>query len=193
MTGFLLQGPPTPIKKSYKGAQRRVNKAFAITAIADQICIMKTEHPPYFIHYFGAFAAGGLISLMLLTNGTLAQYGTLLFSSWVPHLAGTLLAILIILIVRPVRLTSKRPPLWAYLGGVSGGLTVIATSAAMNSALALSGTIALGLGGQIVFSLVADAKGLFGLPQRMPALRDFAGLALITAGALILIFYGSTP
>ena len=193
MTGFLLQGPPTPIKKSYKGAQRRVNKAFAITAIADQIRIMKTEHPPYFIHYFGAFAAGGLISLMLLTNGTLAQYGTLLFSSWVPHLAGTLLAILIILIIRPVRLVSKRPPLWAYLGGVSGGLTVIATSAAMNSALALSGTIALGLGGQIVFSLVADAKGLFGLPQRMPALRDFAGLALITAGALILIFYGSTP
>lgn len=188
-----MQGPPTPIKKSYKGAQRRVNKAFAITAIADQIRIMKTEHPPYFIHYFGAFAAGGLISLMLLTNGTLAQYGTLLFSSWVPHLAGTLLAILIILIIRPVRLVSKRPPLWAYLGGVSGGLTVIATSAAMNSALALSGTIALGLGGQIVFSLVADAKGLFGLPQRMPALRDFAGLALITAGALILIFYGSTP
>ena len=193
MTGFLLQGPPTPIKKSYKGAQRRVNKAFAITAIADQIRIMKTEHPPYFIHYFGAFAAGGLISLMLLTNGTLAQYGTLLFSSWVPHLAGTLLAILIILIIRPVRLVSKRPPLWAYLGGVSGGLTVIATSAAMNSALALSGTIALGLGGQIVFSLVADAKGLFGLPQKMPTLRDFAGLALITAGALILIFYGSTP
>ena len=193
MTGFLLQGPPTPIKKVYKGSQCRVNKAFTITAIADQVRIMKTEHPPHFIHYFGAFAAGGLISLMLLTNGTLAQYGTLLFSSWVPHLAGTLLAILIILIVRPVRLTSKRPPLWAYLGGVSGGLTVIATSAAMNSALALSGTIALGLGGQIVFSLVADAKGLFGLPQRTPALHDFAGLALITAGALILIFYGSMP
>lgn len=130
---------------------------------------------------------------MLLTNGTLAQYGTLLFSSWVPHLTGTILAILILLTLRPARVTSKRPPLWAYLGGVSGGLTVIATSAAMNSALALSGTIALGLAGQIVFSLFADAKGLFGLPQRKPRWRDFAGLALIAAGALILIFYGSAP
>ena len=63
--------------------------------------------------------------------------------------------------------------------------------AAMNSALALSGTIALGLAGQIVFSLFADAKGLFEMAQRMPGWRDFAGLALITAGALILIFYGS--
>ena len=154
---------------------------------------MSTDNPPLLIHYLGAFAAGGLITLMLLTNGTLAQYGTLLFSSWVPHLTGTVLAILILLTLRPALAKPKRPPLWAYLGGVSGGLTVIATSAAMNSALALSGTIALGLAGQIVFSLFADAKGLFGLPQRMPAWRDFAGLALIAAGALILIFYGSAP
>ncbi len=154
---------------------------------------MSTDNPPRFIHYLGAFAAGGLISLMLLTNGTLAQYGTLLFSSWVPHLTGTVLAIFVLLTLRPARAMPKRPPLWAYLGGVSGGLTVIATSAAMNSALALSGTIALGLAGQIVFSLLADTKGLFGLPQRMPGWRDVTGLALIAAGALILIFFGSAP
>ncbi len=130
---------------------------------------------------------------MLLTNGTLAQYGTLLFSSWVPHLTGTVLAVLILLTMRPARASTKRPPLWAYLGGVSGGLTVIATSAAMNSALALSGTIALGLAGQILFSLIADAKGLFGLPQRMPSAHDLAGLGLITTGALVIIFWGSAP
>lgn len=150
-----------------------------------------TEKPsPRFIHFLGAFGAGGLITLMLLTNGTLAQYGTLLFSSWVPHLTGTVLAIVILAVLRPARVSPKRPPLWTYLGGVSGGLTVIATSAAMNSALALSGTIALGLAGQIVFSLFADAKGLFGLPQRMPQWRDFAGLAMIIAGALVIIFFG---
>ena len=148
---------------------------------------------PRFIHFLGAFAAGGLISLMLLTNGTLAQYGSLLFSSWVPHLTGTVLALLILLVLRPARASTKRAPLWAYLGGVSGGLTVIATSAAMNSVLALSGTLALGLAGQIVFSLFADARGLFGLPQRMPQLRDYAGLALIAAGALVLIFFGGAP
>ncbi|MDG1376858.1 MAG: DMT family transporter [Yoonia sp.] len=150
-----------------------------------------TEKPePRLIHFLGAFGAGCLITLMLLTNGTLAQYGSLMFSSWVPHLTGTALALVILLVLRPARTSPKRPPLWAYLGGVSGGLTVIATSAAMNSALALSGTIALGLAGQIVFSLFADARGLFGLPQRMPKWRDFAGLGLIVAGALVIIFFG---
>jgi len=151
-----------------------------------------TDTPaPRFIHFLGAFGAGGLISLILLTNGTLAQYGTLMFSSWVPHLTGSVLAVLIVLVMRPKRRSPIRPPLWAYLGGVSGGLTILATSAAMNSALALSGTIALGLAGQIIFSLIADAKGLFGLPKRMPVWRDFAGLLLIVAGALVIIFLGA--
>lgn len=173
--------------------RHRVNTPIAIAHGCRQTCAMAHDIPPRFIHYAGAFAAGGLISLMLLTNGTLAQYGTLLFSSWVPHLTGSMLAVLILLTLRPARVQPKRPPLWAYLGGVSGGLTVVATSAAMNSALALSGTIALGLAGQIVFSLFADARGLFGLPKRMPIWRDFAGIGLITAGALVLIFWGSTP
>ena len=177
----------------YTGVGGRVNRWVAMLGIKGKRGAMTDTPAPRFIHFLGAFAAGGLITLMLLTNGTLAQYGTLLFSSFVPHLTGTVLAIVILLILRPARATPQRPPLWAYLGGVSGGLTVIASSAAMNSALALSGTIALGLAGQIMFSLVADARGLFGLPQRMPTLRDLAGLSLIIAGALVIIFFGGTP
>ncbi|MGJ8623183.1 MAG: DMT family transporter [Yoonia sp.] len=143
--------------------------------------------------FAAAFATGGLLSLMVLFNGTLAAYGSLFFASWVPHLTGTFAALIFLAALRPTRAVVKRPPLWVYLGGVSGGITVMLTSAAMNSALALSGTIALGLAGQMVFSLFADMRGLFGLPQRTPAPRDFAALALIVAGSLILIFYGSAP
>jgi transporter family-2 protein len=64
------------------------------------------------------------------------------------------------------------------------------TSATMNTALALSGTIALGLAGQVVFSLFADARGLFGLPKRLPVRRDYLSLLLILSGSLILIFFG---
>ena len=53
-----------------------------------------------------------------------------------------------------------------------------------------SGTIALGLAGQMLFSLFADIRGLFGLPQRMPKARDYLALALIIAGSLVLIFLG---
>lgn len=145
---------------------------------------------PRFYHFAAAFGAGGLLTLMILFNGTLATYGSLFFASWVPHLTGTFAALALLMVLRPRRATTIRPPLWTYLGGVSGALTVMLTSAAMNSALALSGTIALGLAGQVVFSLFADMRGLFGLPKKMPALRDYVSLSLIIAGSLVIIFYG---
>lgn len=144
------------------------------------------------LHFAAAFAAGGLLSLMVLFNGTLATYGSLFFASWVPHLTGTVAALLFLAILRPKRAVVTRPPLWVYLGGVSGAVTVMLTSATLNSALALSGTIALGLAGQMVFSLFADMRGLFGLPQRTPQPRDVVSLSFIIAGSLILIFFGSS-
>jgi transporter family-2 protein len=143
-------------------------------------------------HFAAAFGAGGLLTLMVLSNGTLAAHGSLFFASWVPHLTGSIVALFILLILRPQRAAPKRPPLWTYFGGVSGGVTVMITSATMNTALALSGTIALGLAGQVVFSLFADVRGLFGLPKRRPNPRDYISLSLILAGSLILIFLGGS-
>ncbi len=151
----------------------------------------QASQPNPMIYFSAAFGTGGLLSLMVLFNGTLAAYGSLFFASWVPHLTGTFAALLFLVILKPKRAHVARPPLWVYLGGVSGAITVMLTSATLNSALALSGTIALGLAGQMVFSLFADVRGLFGLPQRTPVPRDFVALALIIAGSLILIFFGS--
>lgn len=145
---------------------------------------------PKLFHLIAAFGAGGLLTLMVLFNGTLAQYGSLFFASWVPHLTGTIVALLVLGIMRPKRASTAAPPVWSYLAGIAGGVTVMLTSATMNSALALSGTIALGLAGQVIFSLVADVKGLFGLPKKRPVGRDYLSLALIMAGSLILIFLG---
>ncbi len=154
---------------------------------------MSSPSPSTHIYHFAAaFGAGGLLTLMILFNGTLAVYGSLFFASWVPHLTGTVAALMILLFLRPKRAMPTRPPLWTYLGGVSGGVTVMLTSATMNTALALSGTIALGLAGQVLFSLFADMRGLFGLPQRMPSRRDYLSLALILVGSLILIFFGGS-
>ena len=48
----------------------------------------------------------------------------------------------------------------------------------------------MGLAGQMVFSLIADTRGMFGLPQRMPVARDYVAVALVIGGSLILIFFG---
>ena len=128
--------------------------------------------------------------MMVWFNGTLGAYGSLYFASFVPHLTGSVVAIAALLALRPRKASTVHAPWWAYLGGVSGALTVMATSATMNTALAISGTIALGLTGQMVFSLAADNWGFLGLPKRRPTVRDVLALALIGAGSLILIFYG---
>ena len=158
--------------------------------LADALHMTSHQTHPRLYHFAAAFGAGGLLTLMVLSNGTLAAYGSLFFASWVPHLTGTAVALIILLVLRPKRTQTIRPPSWAYLGGVSGGVTVMLTSATMNTALALSGTIALGLAGQVIFSLIADMRGLFGLPQRMPGKRDYISLTLILAGSLVLIFFG---
>ena len=140
------------------------------------------------MHLAAALGTGGLLAVMVLLNGTLAAHGSLLFASWVPHATGTLAALLFLLLLRPARAETGRPPLWAYLGGIFGAVTVMLTSYTVNTTLALSGTIAIGLAGQVAFALVADVKGLFGLPVRRPTARDLFALGLILAGSLVLIF-----
>jgi transporter family-2 protein len=141
-----------------------------------------------------AFLSGGLLTLMIHFNGQLAHYGSPLFSSWTAHGTGTVAAIVFMAILSRHKTapTTIRPaaPLWAYLGGFAGAVTVMMSGVTVNTALALSGTLALGLVGQVVFSLVADRWGLFGLPRKRPTLRDMGALALILSGSLLIIFFG---
>lgn len=140
-----------------------------------------------------AFGTGGLLALMVQFNGALAHHGNSLFSSWTAHATGTVAALLFLLVL-PRRRPSSGPkppaPLWAYLGGLSGAATVVLSSMAVNSPAGLPGTLALGLAGQLVFGLVADGWGLFGLPKRRITFRDFLALALVLAGSLLILLAG---
>lgn len=138
-----------------------------------------------------AFASGGLLTLMVLFNGQWAREGTPLFASWMAHGTGTIAALVFLLLLRSRRepaAARSRAPLWAYLGGLSGAVTVMLTSTTVNSFLALSGTLALGLAGQAGFSLLSDRFGWFGLPARRIGTTDLASLALILAGSFLVIF-----
>lgn len=150
---------------------------------------------PHPLTFLAAFGTGGLLALMVQFNGALAHYGNPLFSSWTAHATGTLAAVLFLLVLRRRRQAPTEPlppaPLWAYLGGLSGAATVILSSMAVNSPAGLPGTLALGLAGQLLFSLVADGWGLFGLPKRRITRRDFSALALVLAGSLLILLAGN--
>ncbi|WP_051201499.1 DMT family transporter [Paracoccus aminophilus] len=141
-----------------------------------------------------ALATGALLTVMLLSNSAMARATSPLFSSLTAHAVGTLTAVLALIALRLARPAStpqpgrRRAPLWAYLGGVSGAITVVLTSAAANSALALTGTLALGLVGQLVLALIFDATGMMGLARRRPSKNELVALALIVAGTLLIIF-----
>lgn len=137
-----------------------------------------------------AFATGGLLTLMVLFNGQFAAKGTALFASWAAHGTGMVAALAFLALIPRLRGSGDRPPApaWSYLGGLSGAATVMLTSTTVNSALALSGTLALGLAGQIAFGLLADRFGLLGLARRRIAPRDLGALALIVAGSALIIF-----
>ncbi|OWO95854.1 hypothetical protein B5E41_07445 [Rhizobium esperanzae] len=149
---------------------------------------------PHPIYFAGAFATGGLLTFMVHLNGELARYGSPLFSSWTAHGTGMVAAIILLLLVHRRRRSKPeqglRAPLWSYLGGLSGAATVMLTSTTVNSPLGLSGTLALGLAGQVVFSLAADSWGLFGLQKRHPDTCDMVALGLVVAGAALIILFG---
>ena len=151
------------------------------------------------LHLLAAFGTGGLLTLMVDLNGQLGHYGDALFASWAAHGTGTMAAVALLAALWALRRgagtaeageAKPRAPLWAYLGGISGAVTVVLTAMTVNSPLALSGTLALGLAGQVAFSLAADRWGLFGLPRRRPEWRDAAALGLIVVGSGLIIGYG---
>lgn len=147
------------------------------------------------LHLLIAFGSGGLLTLMVYFNGQLSHYGNPLFASWAAHGTGTVAAVVFLAILyrrRPAPTDQSKPrvPLWAYLGGISGALTVMLTSTTVNTPLALAGTLALGLAGQVIFSLAADNWGFFGLPKRKLQLRDGAAILLILAGSALIILVG---
>ncbi len=157
--------------------------------------LTSSQQRPRPLHLIAAFASGCLLTFAVFINAEAARFGGALYSSWLAHGTGTVASIIVLGLLwfrnRPaVTAIRNRAPLWAYLGGISGAATVMLTSTTVNTPLALAGTLALGLAGQVAFSLAADQWGLFGLPRRRLTLRDAAAAALITAGSLLIIFIG---
>ena len=135
-----------------------------------------------------ALGTGGLLTLMILCNAEVTRHAGALMGSLVPHATGSVAALLMLAVLARRAEPAGPVPGWAYLGGLSGAVTVMLSSVAANTALALSGTLALGLVGQAAFGLAADRWGWLGLPRRRPTPRALLSLALILGGSAILIF-----
>jgi uncharacterized membrane protein YdcZ (DUF606 family) len=95
-----------------------------------------------------ALTGGALLAMMIDCNSQLALHTSSVFSSWVAHGVGAVVALMLVRFSAQLALgrvcepPSKAPsPLWFYLGGIPGAFTVILAALAVNGRLSLSGAI----------------------------------------------------
>ena len=143
--------------------------------------------------YFNALAtvSGLLLALMVYLNAALGQASTAGFSSIVTHLVGGVASYLLWISFSKAKgffPKSKEAPIHSYLGGMIGAFIVILSSITVNSYIALSGTIALAILGQVVFSVLSDVRGWFGLVARKFDKYDFFQMFFILMGTAIILF-----
>ena len=138
-----------------------------------------------------AIAGGGLLALMININSKLALETSAMNASWIAHGLGSLLAFgLYHMGKEAVRSPSPKKgdvPKLYYLGGIPGAFTVILASVTVNSVIGLSGTLALGLIGQLVCSIFCDSLGLFGLEKRTFTISELLPIVLVVFGSILII------
>ena len=138
-----------------------------------------------------ALVSGILLSLMIMSNSYLAHFTTPLTASWITHAIGSLVSLIIYLLYQSknkvIHSKSKTIKMIYYLGGIPGAFTVLLAAITVNSPLSLSGSIILMITGQILFSLLIDAFGWFGLTKRKMQFKDFLMCILLLSGSSLLI------
>jgi Uncharacterized protein conserved in bacteria len=147
-----------------------------------------------------ALFGGVLLTLMTQVNAVLARYTDAVFASWAAHGIGAVVALgLAVAAGRGARRRGRRGddagrvPLWYHLGGMPGAVVVILSAVTVNGGLALAGTIALMLTGQVIFGMVLDRYGLLHLPRRRVTAVDLAVAACVLAGSVLIVFGGGAP
>ncbi|MEW8956012.1 DMT family transporter [Clostridium sp.] len=131
---------------------------------------------------------GVLISIMMAFNGTLSRYTGDYLGSVIIHGIGLIGVILVLIITRSKVTLRKQAPLYLYSAGAIGVFTVLFNNMTFKT-IGISLTIALGLLGQSLASIIIDHYGLLEMQVIKFKKKKVFGLILISIGILIMTFY----
>lgn len=137
------------------------------------------------MNYIISLMVGAITSIMIFFNGSLSDsYGNPM-STVIIHLVG-LIAILLMLFLTKSRMRlPKGLPLYLYSAGFVGIGTVMLTNLSYLK-LGVSLSLALGLLGQMLFSLLTDHFGLLGMKRMKMNPKKIIGLCIIGIGICIM-------
>lgn len=149
-----------------------------------------------------AMFSGAMLALMIDINSQLAGQTSAFQASWMAHGIGAATAFLLLACQRrnkgkqsagsssnlPQANKLSKPYRLYYLGGIPGAFTVVLASVAVQSQIGLAGTLALGLLGQLLFSLLAEHFGWFQLKPKAISLASIIPVVCIATGASLIIY-----
>lgn len=143
----------------------------------------------YMLPLLAGTVSGSVVAVMMRLNATLGAHIGVLESAFVVHLAGTLLA-LVVLVHRFNREffgKIRKTPRHLFSGGLLGiGIVLIGNITV--PVLGMVVTMSLFITADLLFCTTADHFGFFGLPPRCITRRRSLGL-LLTLTGLILVFW----
>ena len=130
---------------------------------------------------------GVLIAVMILFNGALSIVTGNYVSSIYIHVIGLLTVLLCFVITQSKLPNFKGIPIYLLAGGVIGVFTVLFNNISF-SQLGVSLTLALGLLGQSIASIIVDHFSLFGVEKKRFSKRKVLPLTIIMAGIFLMMY-----
>lgn len=137
------------------------------------------------MYYFLSLIAGSLLAFMVSSNGIVGEAAGNYASSVIIHFIGLVAVVAVLLLTKAKFKNLRSIPLWMYSAGLIGIITVLFNNATF-TALGVSLTVALGLLGQSVTSIIIDHFGLFGLPVSRFDTKKILGFLIILSGIVIM-------
>jgi len=138
------------------------------------------------MYYFVSIITGALIASTIAMNGEMADIYGLYSATALIHLFGLILIGAIMALKKQNPIPEKKLPVYIYMGGVVGVLTVVFSNFAFGK-ISVSAILALGLLGQCIASLIVDQFGMFGMPKHRFTINKLIGIAFVIAGIVIII------
>jgi bacterial/archaeal transporter family-2 protein len=140
------------------------------------------------MYKFAAVFIGFLISIMVTFNGTLDGYTGNYLSILIIHIVGLITVMLTLIIRREKLIFNEKLPLYIFSGGAIGVLLVLLNNLCFGS-LGVSLTLALGVFGQLVLSIIIDNFGLFGMDMYKFNKKKLIGFAIMLIGIVVMTVY----
>lgn len=145
--------------------------------------------PAHLLPLLLALVSGVLMAVQGSLNTAMAKVVGLWEATFVVHITGTLLLVVILFAIRAGKggLGSlAQAPWYAYLGGVAGVFIIYLVAASIPSTGVANATTAI-IVGQVLTAVLIDHFGAFGLAKTPCGLNQLAGLVLLAIGAKLLL------